>query len=260
MLRILGNPKRLCDGLTRRDLLRVGTLGGLGLAAGRGLASGSSRGSSFGRARSCILLFLYGAPSQIETFDPKPGLPPRNIRGDLGRCPCAATKVPGLSLANGLPRLAKVVDKAAIVRSGSDASYPIHGVAYAALTGIPRIDVALGAEPARPVALAFPRGRWSTTPIGRRPSAALTATSRGTCSCPGRSAAIRRIGEVPRAGLWGLPRRGIRPDRRRLRRPERPSRPRRRSRRRPGRTSSPIAGSPPRADSGPRPSPTTPAD
>ena len=81
MIRVLGSPKRLCDGLTRRDLLHVGSLGllGLGLSAGdqarAGTALASATAGTFGRAKSCILLFLYGSPSQLETFDPKPDAP-----------------------------------------------------------------------------------------------------------------------------------------------------------------------------------------
>ena len=92
MLRVLGGPKRLCDGLTRRDLLHVGSLGLLGLGlrtgqrstrgeAGESLPSASLPG--FGQAKACILLFLYGSPSQLETFDPKPdaaGGDPRRVR------------------------------------------------------------------------------------------------------------------------------------------------------------------------------------
>ena len=77
MIRVLGGPKRLCDGLTRRDLLQVGAAGLLGSAmAGATPAVGSTSGlPGFGRAKSCILLFLYGSHSQIETFDPKPDAP-----------------------------------------------------------------------------------------------------------------------------------------------------------------------------------------
>src|SRR5262245_39446264 len=94
MIRVRGGPKRLCDGLTRRCLLHVGGLGLLGpgvlgsapsdtaptapRVVGPGLAPGN-----FGKAKSCILLFLYGSPSQIETFDPKPDAPVE-IRGEFG--------------------------------------------------------------------------------------------------------------------------------------------------------------------------------
>src|SRR4051812_34744376 len=81
MLRILGSPKTLCDGLTRRDLLHVGGLGAFGLGLGdilrlnRAQAEMAARASSFGKAKACILLFPYGSPPQHETFDPKPEAP-----------------------------------------------------------------------------------------------------------------------------------------------------------------------------------------
>src|SRR6516225_11889254 len=140
MLRILGGPKRLCDGLTRRDLLHVGSLGLLGLGLGGaghvGLLQPSARASTsglpgFGQAKSCILLFMYGSPSQIETFDPKPDAP-LEIRGELG---CIPSSVPGLSVCELLPSLAQVMDKVTLIRSASH-PYPIHGVAYAT-TGNP---------------------------------------------------------------------------------------------------------------------------
>ena len=146
MIRVLGSSKRLCDGLTRRDLLQVGSLGmlGLGMAdlASRSQAAASvARPPHFGRAKSCILLYLYGAPSQIETFDPKPAAPVE-IRGDFRSI---ASAVPGLDVCEHLPRLAKVMDKVTVVRSVNH-PYPIHGVAFA-LTGIPRIELAMELNP-----------------------------------------------------------------------------------------------------------------
>lgn len=99
MIRVLGGRKQLCDGLTRRDLLQVGSLGmlgaglGLGGSAGKLLASEAGSTSSlpgFGQAKSCILLFMYGSPSQIETFDPKPDAPAA-IRGEFGHIPSGLT-------------------------------------------------------------------------------------------------------------------------------------------------------------------------
>ena len=77
MLRILGSRKRLCDGLSRRDFLSA-SLGALTLgtaATTHQVATASTRLPSFGKAKRCILLYLYGAASQIETFDPKPDAP-----------------------------------------------------------------------------------------------------------------------------------------------------------------------------------------
>ena len=140
MIRILGGEKRLCDGLTRRDLLQVGALGLLGLKTSA-KAAPVAASSSFGRAKSCILLYLYGAPSQIETFDPQPKAP-KEIRGDFNSI---STVVPGLDVCEHLPLLAKVMNKASVIRSVSHA-YPVHGVAYA-LTGNPRIELAMELNP-----------------------------------------------------------------------------------------------------------------
>src|SRR5438270_9397267 len=86
MLRILGSRKQLCGGWTRREMLRAGGLGlfGLGLSdffrLSEAQASRTQREPSFGKAKSCILLYLYGSPSQLETFDMKPDAAPE-IRG-----------------------------------------------------------------------------------------------------------------------------------------------------------------------------------
>jgi hypothetical protein len=140
MLRIVGNSKRLCDGLTRRDLLHIGNLGafGLGLShllrwneAGAADLAEARRSSTFGKAKSCILLFPYGSPPQHETFDPKPDAP-LEIRGELGSI---ETNVPGLRICEELPRIAQVMDKVTVVRSMTH-PYPLHGLAYV-VSGIP---------------------------------------------------------------------------------------------------------------------------
>ncbi len=147
MIRVLGSPKRLCDGVTRRDLLQVGSLGllGLGLGSPAGLrqanAASVSQVGRFGQAKSCILLFLYGSPSQLETFDPKPDAP-EEIRGELKSIP---SRVPGLDVCELLPRMAQVMDKVTVIRSVSH-PYPLHGVAFAT-TNIPRIDVSMELNP-----------------------------------------------------------------------------------------------------------------
>ncbi|HXY35658.1 MAG TPA: DUF1501 domain-containing protein [Planctomycetaceae bacterium] len=155
MLRIQGNRKRLCDGITRRDLLHVGGAGLFGLTLPRlleaqsGLRKANSllRGdlaASFGRAKRCILLFLYGSPSQLETFDMKPNAPVE-IRGTMKPIP---SSLPGLDVVEHLPRTARVMDRVTLVRSVTH-PYPIHGVAFAT-TGTPAIDVAMELSPADP--------------------------------------------------------------------------------------------------------------
>src|SRR5262245_4056456 len=133
MLRILGSTKRLCDGITRRDLLQAGAASLLGL----GLADLQAREPDIrgGRAKNVILLFLYGAASQLDTFDPKPDAP-EDIRGPYGTIP---TAIPGVRISENLPLLARRLDQVCLVRSMSH-PYPIHGVAYA-VTGIDQVDI-----------------------------------------------------------------------------------------------------------------------
>ncbi|HUX86495.1 MAG TPA: DUF1501 domain-containing protein, partial [Chloroflexota bacterium] len=81
--------------------------------------------------KSCILLYLYGSPSQLETFDVKPAAPVE-VRGELG---FINTVIPGYQIGELLPEVAKIVDRTTIVRSMSH-PFPVHGIAYAT-TGLP---------------------------------------------------------------------------------------------------------------------------
>ncbi len=149
MLRILGSPKRLCSGWTRREMLWAGGLGlfGLGLvdylrlADARAAHAGQRVAKSFGRAKSCILLYLYGSPSQLETFDMKPDAAVE-IRGEFKPI---RSRLPGLDVCELLPNAAKVMDRVTVVRSLTH-PYPIHGVAYA-LTGATAIDIPMELNP-----------------------------------------------------------------------------------------------------------------
>jgi hypothetical protein len=116
MLRILdraaGGPCRV----TRRELLRAGMLatGGLTLAdLLRAEARAVSKQARPVRAKHCILLFLNGGPSQLDTFDLKPEAP-SGIRGPFKPI---STRVPGIQISEKLPRLAQLADKFSIVRS-----------------------------------------------------------------------------------------------------------------------------------------------
>jgi hypothetical protein len=133
-------------------MLQAGALGffGLGLADFFRLANlqaseraGTSR-RHFGQAKSCILLHLYGSPSQLETCDMKPDAPPE-IRGELRPI---RSNLPGLDVCELLPNLARVMDQTTVVRSMTH-PYPIHGVAYA-LTGVPQIDIPMELNPHDP--------------------------------------------------------------------------------------------------------------
>ncbi|MGL4553776.1 MAG: DUF1501 domain-containing protein [Gemmataceae bacterium] len=149
MLRVLGSAKRLCDGTTRRDALRVGGLGLAGLSLADFFRLQEAQGSaarprSFGKAKSCILLYLYGSPSQLETFDPKPDSAPE-IRGELKTI---RSSLPGCDVGELLPHASRVMHLATVVRSVTH-QYPIHGAAFA-LTGVPAIDVPMELNPRDP--------------------------------------------------------------------------------------------------------------
>ncbi len=113
-------PSRPGSALSRREWLRVGGLGALGLSLpsllrGNPTPASMARAASFGRAKSCILLFLSGGPPQHETFDPKPEAPV-DIRGNFR---AISTSVPGLQFCETLPFTAKVAHHLAVIRSMS---------------------------------------------------------------------------------------------------------------------------------------------
>lgn len=125
--------RRDCEGLDRRQFLRVGGLGlmGLGLpdllrARAEGAADAAGTGPRASDDLSVILLWMQGGPSHIDMFDPKPEAP-IEIKGEFG---VIDTVLAGVQLCEHLPRLARNLDKLSLIRSGYcyNAS---HGVADA---------------------------------------------------------------------------------------------------------------------------------
>jgi hypothetical protein len=109
-------PATRCDGVSRRDFLRVGALGGLGLTLPilfRAEAQAAAKPKA--RARSVILVYLGGGLSHHDSFDLKPEAP-AEIRGKYKPI---ATNVTGLSIGELLPRMARVMNRLTLVRSGS---------------------------------------------------------------------------------------------------------------------------------------------
>lgn len=118
--------------LHRRRWLRMGGLGALGLnLAGLLRADAAAARRAPGSIRSCILIFYYGGPSHLDTWDPKPGAP-REVRGEFGTI---ATNVPGIRVGEHLPHSARVVDRLAIVRSLHHPMTNHNAAAFAALSG-----------------------------------------------------------------------------------------------------------------------------
>jgi hypothetical protein len=147
MLSVLGRRVRLCDGVSRREALRVGGLGFTGLMWSDCLRAHAERrpaAGRVGRARACIVVYSYGGPSHLDILDLKLDAP-REIRGEFRP---AATSVPGVAITEHLPRLARLAHHYAIVRSVTHRDNDHAIGAYLALTGYshPRNDV-LGIEP-----------------------------------------------------------------------------------------------------------------
>src|SRR5512134_1631733 len=138
MFSLLGQPSQLCDGLSRREVLRAGGLSLLGLSL-PGLLRASDKAplgvlptdKVFGRAKSIIYLWLAGGPPQHETFDPKPNAP-AEIRGPFQPI---STNVPGIQFSELLPRTAGMADKLAVVRSLFTNNNIHGGSGYWVLTG-----------------------------------------------------------------------------------------------------------------------------
>lgn len=122
MLNLFGNPTSVCGQRSRRQALQAGGAGLLGLSLPKLLAAEGHQGdSNFGRAKSVIFMFLFGGPSQLETFDMKPEAPDA-IRGPFQPI---ASRTPGLRICEHLPRTAAVTDRCAIIRTMSH-SYNDH--------------------------------------------------------------------------------------------------------------------------------------
>ncbi|MBX9583104.1 MAG: DUF1501 domain-containing protein [Gemmataceae bacterium] len=121
------------DLVTRRRLLEFGA-GGLGLTLG-GLWRAQAASPVVERSpiRACILVFLYGGPSQLETFDPKPHAP-AEVRGPFQPI---ATSAPGVRIAEHLPKLARLMHRSALVRTMSHTARLHDSAAIHALTGRP---------------------------------------------------------------------------------------------------------------------------
>jgi hypothetical protein len=129
MLHLDGVGTTLCDGFTRREFLRVGGLSLAGLTLPGLLRARAGR--SVPRVRSVLQLFLWGGPSQLETFDLKPHAPD-GVRGPF--LPIA-TSVPGIRISEYLPRLACRAHRYTILRSVTHTGVNHGTSAYHMLTG-----------------------------------------------------------------------------------------------------------------------------
>src|SRR6185369_15302143 len=119
MLAIESRPQLAADGVSRRNFLRFGGLGVLGLSAAEQRARAEANGKG---SRRCILILLNGGPSPFETFDPKP-----QARLDIrGPYRAISTATPGVSFSETLPLLAQRTGQFALLRSLTHDAAPLH--------------------------------------------------------------------------------------------------------------------------------------
>jgi hypothetical protein len=131
MLTVLGRPRRCCDGLSRRELVQAGALSLFGslLTPAISTLGAASPQRAAGRVKSVVLLDLFGGPSHLDTFDPKPNAPVE-IRGSFKPI---ATSLPGFHICEHLPRLAKWMHRTCLIRTISH-GYNSHNP-YAVMSG-----------------------------------------------------------------------------------------------------------------------------
>src|SRR4051794_16909063 len=103
---------RRCDGVNRREFLRVGGLSALGLGLADALRLRAASAPK-GQVRNCILVWLDGGPSHLDTFDPKPDAS-EEVRGPFRPL---TTNVPGIQISEHFRRLATAMDKVCLIRS-----------------------------------------------------------------------------------------------------------------------------------------------
>jgi hypothetical protein len=113
-----------CSGVSRRSFLRIGGLSTFGLSLPALLQAREATPVAERKNVNCILMWMQGGPSHIDSFDPKPDAP-SEIRGDFGTVP---TTLPGIRFADPLPRLAGMTDHFSVIR-GHDPKNGSHGVA-----------------------------------------------------------------------------------------------------------------------------------
>lgn len=148
MIQLEHHGQPLCDGLRRREFLRIGGLGPLGLGLPAWLARPAAAvgvPSTFGRAKRCIQLFLWGGPGAQETWDLKPEAPSAT-RGDFKPI---RTSVDGFEICEHMPMLARRAHQYAIIRSATHTGTNHGTSSYHMLTGHIHYDPGTLRRPAR---------------------------------------------------------------------------------------------------------------
>src|SRR5439155_25419754 len=134
MLTILGSRSRFCDGVSRRNFLKIGALGLGGLTLPQLLRAEAQSGLTPGKShKAVIMIFLPGGPAHQDIFDLKPDAP-LEARGEFKPI---RTNVPGIEICEHLPLCAQVADKYALIRSVTHEDNGHGSAMYANVTGWP---------------------------------------------------------------------------------------------------------------------------
>lgn len=116
---------KFCDGFSRRDFLHAGALPLAGLTLADVLGK-PAQANTPDKDMNCIMLFLVGGPSHIDTWDPKPNAP-EEVRGPFKTI---ATKSPGIRITEIFPKMAQVMDRVSLVRSVYFNSSAVHDTGH----------------------------------------------------------------------------------------------------------------------------------
>jgi hypothetical protein len=115
-----------CSGVSRRTFLRLGGLAAFGLGLPQFLQARANAPLAKAKAKRCILLWMQGGPSHIDTFDPKPNAPDE-VRGPFKPI---ATKAPGIHIAEIFPKVAGHTDKFSLIRSVYHTATAVHDTGH----------------------------------------------------------------------------------------------------------------------------------
>jgi hypothetical protein len=176
---------RTCDGVVRRDFLRVGALGGSAVTLANHLRWCHAAEGVPGRAKAAIFVNLAGGPSHLDTFDMKPDAP-AEIRGEFSPI---ATSVPGIRISEHLPKLAASMEKYVILRGvthtlaahelGSEyvntGNRPLPSLEFPAYGAV--VSSELGGPEDLPTNVAVPRGSQGAGYLGVRHAALATGST-----------------------------------------------------------------------------------
>jgi len=188
---------RTCDGILRRDFLRVGVLGGSAVSLANSLRWAHAGETTPARARSAIFINLAGGPSHLDTFDLKPDAP-AEYRGEFNPI---RTNVPGIEISEHLPKLAACADRYAILRGvthslaahelGSEyvntGNRPIPSLEFPSYGAV--VSKELGGPEDLPANVTIPKGNQNSGYLGIR----YAALSTGATPKKGQAFSVRGV-------------------------------------------------------------------